>query len=240
MDFLDLTLPSPAENLALDEALFEQANQERNFRETLRIWESSEFCVILGRSSRAREELHVEVCQRRGIPVLRRCSGGAAVVIGPGCLMYSLAIHHGDRPEWQSITGAHADVHSRFVQTLGSSLSGIAHEGTSDLAWNGRKFSGNSLRRGRHGSLYHGTMLYDFPLQLVTELLASPPRQPAYRRQRSHGAFITNLPLTREALSVAIEQAWQTSERRQDLPRARVRRLARERYDNSEWTWKYE
>ncbi len=33
-----------------------------------------------------------------GIPVLRRASGGAAIVIGPGCLMYALVLSYELRP----------------------------------------------------------------------------------------------------------------------------------------------
>ena len=48
--------------------------------------------VVIGRSSRTADEVDLEYCRAEGIPVLRRCSGGAAVVVGPGCLMYSVVL----------------------------------------------------------------------------------------------------------------------------------------------------
>ena len=46
--------------------------------------------VVVGRSSRLDEEVHLDACRAAGVPVLRRPSGGAAIVSGPGCLMYAL------------------------------------------------------------------------------------------------------------------------------------------------------
>ena len=89
---------------------------------------------------------------------------------------------------------------------------GISRQGISDLAWQDRKFSGNSLRVKRDHILYHGTLLYDFPLPLIGELLATPPRQPVYRQWREHDAFVINLPLTREPLRRAVIDAWQAHE----------------------------
>ena len=83
MRYLDLTLPTPAENLALDEALLEEAESAARPTETLRIWEPSEPMVVVGRSSQAGVEVRLDRCCELGIPVLRRTSGGAAIVTGP-------------------------------------------------------------------------------------------------------------------------------------------------------------
>jgi len=50
MRYLDLTLPSPAENLALDEALLEEAEASGRPTETLRLWEPRQPAVVVGRS----------------------------------------------------------------------------------------------------------------------------------------------------------------------------------------------
>ena len=57
MQRLDLTLPTPAENLALDEALLEWAEEERSDREFLRLWEAPQPMVVVGRSSRVHAEV---------------------------------------------------------------------------------------------------------------------------------------------------------------------------------------
>ena len=98
MKLLDLTLETPAANLALDEALLETADEGADAGEVLRIWESPQPLVVVGRASRVADEVDEASCRAQGIPVLRRCSGGAAVVVGPGCLMYALVLSSRLRP----------------------------------------------------------------------------------------------------------------------------------------------
>jgi lipoate-protein ligase A len=83
MQRLELTLDTPAENIALDEALLDEAEARGPEAEYLRVWESRAPLVVLGRSSKA-EEVNLAACRERGMPVLRRSSGGAAIVAGPG------------------------------------------------------------------------------------------------------------------------------------------------------------
>ena len=89
MQLLDQTLDDPGANLALDEALLEEAEQQGPDGEFLRLWEFQQPVVVLGRSSRLADETHLAACQRDKVAVLRRCSGGAAIVAGPGCFRYS-------------------------------------------------------------------------------------------------------------------------------------------------------
>ena len=72
---LDLTLPSPAQNLACDEALLDQAELGGG-PGILRFWESPDFFVVLGYANRWTEEVKTAACREENIPVLRRCSGG--------------------------------------------------------------------------------------------------------------------------------------------------------------------
>ena len=57
MRFIDLTLDQPAENLALDEALLEEAESAGQPQETLRLWESPSHVAVVGRSSSVGEEI---------------------------------------------------------------------------------------------------------------------------------------------------------------------------------------
>jgi lipoate-protein ligase A len=102
MNHLDLTLSTPAENLACDEALLEEA--EALGGEVLRFWESPVHFVVLGYANKAREEVDIEACRTRCVPILRRCSGGGTVLQGPGCLNYSVILRIEAAPELQSIT----------------------------------------------------------------------------------------------------------------------------------------
>jgi lipoate-protein ligase A len=237
--FLDLTLDSPAENLALDDALLDEAEgaAERGqaVAELLRVWEPRQTMVVVGRSSRIAQEVDLDACRRRGLSVLRRSSGGAAIVTGPGCLMYSLVLSYAARPGLRMIDAAHRFVLSRLAGGLRALCGDVQCAGTSDLAIAGRKFSGNSMRCRRECFLYHGTLLYDFPLRDVAQLLRSPPRQPAYRNGRGHGEFLTNLTAQRDQLMDVLRAAWEAHEPPGGWPRDRVRQLVVEKYSCAAW-----
>src|SRR5262249_46723042 len=140
MQLLDLTLPELADNLALDEALLLRA--EAGGPEGLRCWEWQRLAVIIGAGGKWGEEADAPACQRGGVPVMRRSSGGGAVLLGPGCLCYSLVLAYNRRP-------ALADLHASYryiLETIAAALAplapGIAPAGISDLAIADKKYSG--------------------------------------------------------------------------------------------------
>lgn len=104
MQSFDHPLPTPAENLAFDEALLEWAEENVPDGEFLRLWESPTPMVVVGRSSRVAKEVNEAFCRQENIPILRRSSGGAAIVTGPGCLMYAVVLSYTKRPELKDIT----------------------------------------------------------------------------------------------------------------------------------------
>jgi len=235
MRYLDLTLPGAAENLALEEALLEEAESADSATETLRLWEPARPMVVLGRSSKIEDEVDLAACGDLGIPVLRRVSGGAAVLTGPGCLMYALVLSCRLRPRLRSVGQAHRFVLGAMAAALRPLAPGVGCRGISDLALDQRKFSGNSLRLKRDHLLYHGTLLYDFPLELIGRCLKAPPRQPEYRNGRSHDKFLTNLPLARTSICRALVAAWEAHELCADWPWQRTARLVTERYSRRGW-----
>jgi lipoate-protein ligase A len=274
MELLDLTLPTAAENLALDEALLDEADgstQARHTlgeteghtptretlgetggyaparetlgetegyapaRETLRLWELDDPVVVVGRSSRIADEVRVDVCRGKGIPILRRSSGGSAVVMGPGCLLYALILNLEKRPGLRAIDRAHRFVLKTLADALRPMVPAVRCRGISDLAIGEEKFSGNSVRVKRRHLLYHGTLLYGFPLELIEECLGMPPRCPPYRKDRSHCTFVTNLPLSAAAIRRALIAAWEAVDVRLDWPQAATERLVAERYGDPQW-----
>ena len=235
MKLLDLTLESPEANLALDEALLEQAEAERASYDILRLWESPQTAVIIGRSSRIHDEVDLAVCSEAGVPVLRRCSGGTSVVIGPGCLMYSVLLSYDRNPALRMVDVAHKFVLGKIADAVKQFLPQAAFQGTSDLTHGDRKFSGNSLRCKRDHLLYHGTLLCNFSLDLISRYLKFPPRQPEYRLQRSHDEFVTNLGLDIPDLRKAIADQWQANSGLDAWPKSQTAELVEKRYQQTTW-----
>lgn len=238
MQLLDLTLPTAAENVALDEALLEQAEMGAAAGEWLRLWEPNQPQVVIGRSSRIEREVDRLACRRDKVPVIRRTSGGLAIVSGRGCLMYGVVLDMRIRPELRSIDQAHCFVLRRILDAVRSLGPDAVCQGHSDLTLNDRKFSGNSLRMRRDFLLYHGTLLYDFDLTLITRYLKQPDRQPDYRRLRTHDQFVANLPVDGPSLRQAIAAAWEVTGTVDTWPEPVVRRLVEERFKRDEWNAK--
>ena len=133
----DITLPTPAQNLAFDELLLESAETGPPEREFLRLWEPAAPMVVVGRSSHVEQEVDLDFCNANDIPVLRRSSGGAAIVTGPGCLMYAVVLSFARRPALKDISKAHSFVLRQLISTLGPLVAAqgrVTCAGTSDLA----------------------------------------------------------------------------------------------------------
>lgn len=236
MKLLDLTLESPQANVALDEALLEAA-EESGQGEILRLWEPLEPMVVLGRSSRVAEEVQLEYCRANDLPIIRRSSGGGTIVTGPGCLMYALVLSFENYPEARLIDEAHRTVLDPLASALGRLNGQTKRCGISDLALADHKFSGNSLRCRRTHFLYHGTILYDFPLPLIGNALAQAPRQPEYRGGRDHDAFVTNFPAPVADIRQAIRNAWEVDGLLRDWPRERCEQLVKDKYSTAAWNF---
>ena len=240
MTWLDLTLDTPAENLACDEALLDEA-EHRGGSGVLRFWEPRHYFVVLGYGKTVQEEARMEACHEEGVPIQRRCSGGGTVLQGPGCLNYSLILPVDADPALNSITGANCFIMERQRAALSKLLGrSVAIEGHTDLAMDGLKFSGNAQRRKRDWLLFHGTFLLDFDLARIERLLLPPPVQPAYRRQRQHRDFLTCLRVGAASVKGALTEAWNATEEPSMPPLARVQLLVDERYGRAAWNLRRE
>lgn len=233
MNFLHLTLPDAAANLALDEALLLEA-EEGERGEVLRIWEWPTPVVVLGAACRVEEDVHVEACEADGVPILRRSSGGGTVLWGAGCLLYTLVLRYDREPALTQVRPSYAWILGEMATAIG--LDGIEQAGISDLSIARRKFSGNAQQRKRDHVLHHGTILYNFDLTSIARYLKLPPRQPEYRANRPHTDFLCNLPLSGDQLRDRLRRHWKADRDGDDWPRERVRQLCVEKYNDPKWT----
>jgi lipoate---protein ligase len=234
---LDLTLPSPAANLACDEALLE-ACEDGSGGEVLRFWEPPNYFVVLGYSNQAAREVNLDACRQAGLGLFRRCSGGGTVLQGPGCLNYSLILKIDAHPARQTIPAANRHIMERHRDALAALLGRpVEVRGITDLCLGELKFSGNAQRRQRRALLFHGTFLLSFDLTLMERFLTMPSRQPDYRAGRPHGRFLTNLDVPASAIRDALRACWPADA--SPPPAPDCRRLAAEKYSRDEWNLKF-
>jgi len=252
MNHLDLTLPTPAENLACDEALLDWCDAGEG-PEVLRFWEPRQHFVVVGYSNRVEREVNVAACRESGIPILRRCSGGGTVLQGPGCLNYSLILRIESEPALQTVTGTNRFVMERNRAALEELLSGtrsvnfqpstfnsqLSVRGHTDLAMGDRKFSGNAQRRRRHAVLFHGSFLLNFDLGLIEKALRMPSKQPGYRADRSHVEFLMNLNVVAAEVKKELLRTWQADETLAAPPLEAAQALAAQKYAAPDWNGRF-
>jgi lipoate---protein ligase len=237
MHFLDLTLPSVALNLALDEAFLIEADAGRG-SPLVRLWDPPEFALVLGASGRIADDVFLEACQADRVVILRRSSGGGSVVLGPGVLCVTLILPEDAAPGLSRVDLAHAYALDRIATALQNVCSPVSVLGRGDLVIENRKFGGSAQRRLKSWFMVHCSILYDFPIERIARYLKMPRRQPEYRAGRSHGDFLSNLELPREKLADTIRNAFSDPASAHPLPNvqpALVQSLLSEKFSNRQW-----
>lgn len=197
----------PARQLACDEAIFRRAEAGR-MGECVRLYEIARPAVVLGVSGRWRREVHAGACRRAGVPVARRFSGGGAVLLGAGCLSYSLILDTGARRELRSVRSSYRRLLGRLAAALRARGVRCELAGLCDLTSAGRKVGGSAQKRGRRTALHHGTLLYNFSVEQMGRYLREPESCPEYRAGRPHADFVANLPLSGAEVAAAVGDAF--------------------------------
>jgi lipoate-protein ligase A len=247
MKLLDLALPSPAENLAADEALLDWCEAGHG-GETLLFWEPRETIVVVGYANKVAAEANAAACEKAGVPIFRRCSGGGTVVQMPGGLNYSLILRITEAGPTRNITAANQFIMEKnrtAIESLAeefkikNSKLKISVRGHTDLCLGDLKFAGNSQRRRKNFLLFHGTLLLDCDLACISELLRMPSLQPDYRAGRPHAEFVTNLNLPAAKVKAALAKEWNADEKLKNPPMEEISQLAREKYSMREWNFKF-
>jgi lipoate-protein ligase A len=237
MNYCDITLPTAEENLACDEALLDLC-EEGLPNDVLRFWEPSQYFVVLGYANKVVEEARREFCEFNGIPVLRRCTGGGAVLQGPGVLNYSLVLRA--EGELHSIPSTNNFILKRHQTALAAILNApVEIQGHTDLAIGSLKFSGNSQRRKKRFLLFHGSILLHLDIDLVEKALPFPSRQPDYRFGRSHSDFLLNLKVPSELIKNTLRKIWNANRQLDEFPIQQIALLAREKYSQPGWNLKF-
>ena len=242
MHYCHLPFQTPAELLASDEAFLEAAETGKG-DEALLLWEPQETFVVVGYANKVSTEVKVAECQKRGVPIYRRCSGGGTVVQMAGGLNYSLILRIEGNSSLETITATNRYIMGKNCAAMATIdparfPQGFSVRGHTDLCVGNLKFAGNSQRRRKHYLLFHGTLLLQGDLGLVDQLLLMPSLQPEYRAQRSHLEFITNLNVPSEQVTTALKKAWQADTELTELPREKIQELA-QKYQTEAWNYRF-
>ena len=162
---------SPRMNLALDEVLTARVGAGlRN--PTLRIWEWDESAVVIGSFQSYRNEVDPEGAARHGYDVVRRISGGGAMMMGAGSIVtYSLYVP-ASLVAGMTFADSYAFLDDWVLQALRSLGVDATYQPLNDISSPKGKIGGAAQKRlAGGGVLHHATMSYDMDGQVMTEVL---------------------------------------------------------------------
>ena len=139
----------PAWNQAFEEYVFDHVTED----DVLLVWRNSP-AVVCGRFQNAFAEVSVPETARRGIPVIRRPSGGGTVYHDQGNVNYTI-IRDGSPFDRD---------YASFIEPVAETLRALGiparFSGDSDIAVDGLKVSGSAQRAAHGRVLHHATLLY--------------------------------------------------------------------------------
>jgi len=162
---------SPRMNLALDEVLTSRVGEGRR-RPTLRIWEWDQSAVVIGSFQSYRNEVDPEGAARHGFDVVRRISGGGAMLMAAGQIItYSLYVP-ASLVAGMTFADSYAFLDDWVLQALRSLGIDAVYQPLNDIASSSGKIGGAAQKRLANGGvLHHATLSYDIDGQTMTEVL---------------------------------------------------------------------
>jgi lipoate-protein ligase A len=162
---------SPQMNLALDEVLTSRVGEGRR-RPTLRIWEWDGSAVVIGSFQSYRNEVDPEGAARHGFDVVRRISGGGAMLIPAGQIItYSLYVP-ASLVAGMTFADSYAFLDDWVLQALRSVGIDAVYRPLNDIASPSGKIGGAAQKRLANGGvLHHASLSYDLDGQVMTEVL---------------------------------------------------------------------
>lgn len=160
----------PPYQVAMDETItLSTASGKRG--PNIRFWNWAGPCVVLGRFQSVRNEVYEDVAAEEGVELVRRISGGGAMLIEPeGAITYSIAA-----PE-SLVTGmTFAESYEFFDSWVIEALRELGVDAwyvpLNDITSTGGKVGGAAQAR-RHGAvLHHTTMAYSMTPGRLTRIL---------------------------------------------------------------------
>lgn len=244
-EIVPATPQDPAMNLALDEVLTAEVGSGHR-KPTLRMWQWAKPNVVIGRFQSVRNEVNVEKAEELGIDIVRRISGGGAVLNEPaGAITYSIYTP----PEFVadlSFPQSYAFYDSWVVEALRDLGIDAWYEPLNDITSSGGKIGGAAQSRRFGAVLHHTTIAYDLTPGVLLQVLRIGAEKISDKGIRSADRRVgplrqqTDLP-RQEIIDFLIDRFTNlTSATMGELTMdeiERARQLVAEKFGTKEWTY---
>ncbi|MET0716756.1 MAG: lipoate--protein ligase family protein, partial [Mycetocola sp.] len=161
----------PRLHLALDEVLTAEVGAGRR-GPTLRIWEWDESAVVIGSFQSLKNEVDLEQAGENGFEVVRRISGGGAMLMKQGqVITYSLYVP-AELVQGMTFADSYAYLDDWVLTALQSLGIDARYQPLNDITSPAGKIGGAAQKRLGNGAvLHHVTMSYDMDGELMARVL---------------------------------------------------------------------
>lgn len=240
--FIPLETHNAALNMALDEACAHELVLG-NVSPTIRFYRWKPSAVSIGYFQSLRQEVDVKACEKMGVDIVRRRTGGGAVYHDyKGEITYSVIAP--EKMFSPNIVESYQQVADWIIAGLEKLNVQAEFVPINDLVVNGKKISGNAQTRRSKILQMHGTVLCDVDVDKMFSLLKVPDEKmkgktiSAVKERvtslKQHGAddYTKIYEALREGFlegKIFSEEKWSKEEKEN----ARV--LALEKYGNAKW-----
>jgi len=161
----------PRLNLAIDETILKAADAGR-VPNTLRLWRNPR-SVVLGISEEVENEVNLDACQRFGVQIVRRSSGGGTVYQDGGNLNWTAVVKR--EPSMFGEIRDVSEVFQTFATPILMALERLRLKGRfeppASILVDGKKVSGMAASIKKGALLCHGSLLVDCDVQLMQVVL---------------------------------------------------------------------
>ena len=226
----------PFYNQAFEEYVFENFAEDDVFY----LWQNRP-AIVVGCYQNICREVNVHALRRRGVPVVRRMTGGGTVYHDLGNVNYSCMLRADGPLDYD-----------HFLDPVIAALNRMgvpARKNRScDIAIGDKKISGSAQKAAGGRILHHGTLLYESDLAALDSFTAQA-KNDAFQTKGTLSAIctVTNIrdhlpePMTiaefRSRLLAEVLPAGSKCVELTEEQRAQVRRLRNEKYRSWDWTW---
>jgi len=170
-EIVHATAVSPVMNLALDEVLANEVGEGRR-KPTLRIWEWDQSAVVIGSFQSVKNEVDPEGAAKYGFEVVRRISGGGAMMMEKGSIITYSIYAPAELVQGMTFADSYAYLDEWVIEALKSLGIDAVYVPLNDIASPKGKIGGAAQKRFGNGAvLHHVTMSYDMDGQKMVEVL---------------------------------------------------------------------
>ncbi len=227
---------------------------------SLAVWRPEGTTVAIGLSQQPDIELDVAAMAADKVEMVRRQSGGGAVLLYRGVLCWEAwsDLDHVTRAEnSDGIQATYRFLSRPIREALATFGLNAVHAGVCDISIPSenatlRKIAGTAQLRRKRQALVHGSLLVSPDLALLARYLKFPSSQPEYRDGRPHRDFCGSLAesihatdaqtnallpaVAEKIMECAVRSGWHAASIPAE-PTKEEALLEEEKYRNPEWNW---